>query len=154
MRPLAGANRPARLRMVVVLPAPLLPSTISPGSTAKEMPLTTSSAPYAMWRSLTSSKGIGGSQIGGDHPLVTLHRSGWSVGDHGAVVEHSHPVRDADDKVDMVLDQQHGHSGRPQLANDLRQQRDLFCHEAGRRLVEQQHLRPYRQRAGDFEQSP
>src|SRR5262245_66654240 len=98
MRPLAGGSRPARLRMVVVLPAPLLPrmSTISPGSIAKETPFTTSSAPYAMCRSLTSSTGMGGSQIGDDHALVTLSRGGRSVGDHGAIVEPPHPVRRRD----------------------------------------------------------
>src|SRR5437867_1901402 len=54
--PLLGGKMPARMRMVVVLPAPFGPRkpTISPTSTRNEMPRTASTAPKVLVRSRTS----------------------------------------------------------------------------------------------------
>src|SRR3989454_2798 len=54
--PLVGGKMPARMRMVVVLPAPFGPRkpTISPASTRNEMPRTASTAPKLLLRSRTS----------------------------------------------------------------------------------------------------
>src|SRR3989475_9054585 len=54
--PLGGGKMPARMRMVVVLPAPFGPRkpTISPASTRNEMPRTASTAPKVLVRSRTS----------------------------------------------------------------------------------------------------
>src|SRR2546428_2020619 len=54
--PLVGGKMPARMRMVVVLPAPFGPRkrTISPASTGTEMPRTASTAPKVLVRSRTS----------------------------------------------------------------------------------------------------
>src|SRR5205814_111554 len=54
--PLVGGKMPARMRMVVVLPAPFGPRkpTISPASTRNEMPRTASTAPKVLVRSRTS----------------------------------------------------------------------------------------------------
>src|SRR5947199_8063408 len=54
--PLVGGKMPARMRMVVVLPAPFGPRkpTISPASTRNEMSRTASTAPKVLVRSRTS----------------------------------------------------------------------------------------------------
>src|SRR2546422_7978996 len=58
--PVVGGKTPARMRIVVVLPAPLGPRkpTISPRSTRKEIPATASTAPKLLVRPLTSIIGV------------------------------------------------------------------------------------------------
>ena len=90
-------------------------------------------------------------EIGLDHLGIGLHLGGGAVGDHLAVVEHRDAVGHGHDHVDMMLDQDDGHAAIGEAADQLHQVLDLAMRQAGGGLVEQQQLRPQRQRARDLE---
>src|SRR2546422_1558917 len=116
MRPRVGESRPDTARSVEVLPAPLAPirQTNSPGCTTRSRPRRAATGPYAAWRSSRLSNGVrsgtitGGPQIGADDVRVRLDGGGRALGDHAAVVQHDHGVRDGHDHPHVVLDQEHG----------------------------------------------
>src|SRR5262245_48059372 len=62
MRPPVGLSRPAIMRMVVVLPAPLGPRNpwISPGATSRLTPSTAVNEPYFLTSASTAIIGSGG----------------------------------------------------------------------------------------------
>src|SRR3954466_4324328 len=83
MRPLLGSSTPRIMLMVVVLPAPLGPSspTISPGAIENDRPSTASVPPYALRRFETSridikKKGAGSSTAPGEFCTAELPRWG------------------------------------------------------------------------------
>src|SRR5438046_5733257 len=116
MRPRVGERRPDTARSVEVLPAPLAPirQTSSPGCTTRSRPRRATTGPYAAWRSSRLSNGVrsgavtGGSQVGADNVRVRLDGGGRACGDHAAMVQHDHGVRDRHDHPHVVLDQEHG----------------------------------------------
>src|SRR5918994_2107403 len=148
---------PEIARSIVVLPAPLAPSTatIWPSSTASETPCSARTGPYRAWTSLSSRsairrlrlglRGTGvlvGAEVGLDHRRVGSHLGGRSVRDLLAEVEHVHVVGDAHDEVHVVLDEQHGQL--PVLADLLDETAellDLLVVQPAGGLVEQQQPR-------------
>src|ERR1700752_625476 len=90
-------------RIVVVLPAPLAPSstTTSASSTYRSTPRSTWIGPYAASRPRTSSIRVTGSrsrrgapEIRLDDSLIVLHLGGRALGDLATEVEHDDPVGD------------------------------------------------------------
>ena len=69
-----------------------------------------------------------------------------------AVVEHRHPVADAHDELDVVLDEEDGDAGVADAADALDQVLPLGRVHAGGGLVEQQQARLGGQGAGDLHQ--
>ena len=63
MLPAVGVRTPSSMEMVVVLPAPLPPSspTVSPGATENVIPRTASTVPYDFFKSRTTMAGGRGS---------------------------------------------------------------------------------------------
>src|SRR5437667_11732859 len=82
---------------VVVLPAPLRPSSVttSPSATSKSMPCRMCDSPYQALRPFTSSRlGMPRSQIGLDHARVLGDRVVVPLGEDLAALEHRDPVRE------------------------------------------------------------
>src|SRR6185295_462230 len=76
------------------------------------------------------------------------------VGDLGAEVEHRHAVRERQEEMHVVLDEQHRDAARGDAADDLRQAIELGRREPGGGLVEQDQARLAREGARDLEQPP
>ena len=71
---------------------------------------------------------------------------------HPAADHHDDARGEAEHQLHVVLDEQHGDVAR-EAGDGGEQFRALLARHAGRRLVEQQHLRPGRQRQRDFEKA-
>ena len=95
---------------------------------------------------------LAGAQVGFQHGRIGGHLSGRSLCDHGAGVEHDHMVGDAHHQIHIVLDQDHGHAHGRELAQQRTDRRGVFRVQPCRRLIEREHARPDRERAGDFDQ--
>ena len=78
---------------------------------------------------------------------------GRPVGDQAPAVEHEHAVGDRADELHVVLDEQDRQPALAQVVEDVLQLPLLGRAQAGDRLVEQEHLRSLRERAGDREQA-
>ena len=87
-----------------------------------------------------------------DDGLVLLDGVRLAVGDALAVVEHRHPVAEAHDQFDVVLDEQDGDARVADAADAVDQVLPLGRVHAGGRLVEQQQSRLGGQGAGDLHQ--
>ena len=74
-------------------------------------------------------------------------------GDGSSGVEDDDVVGRAHDQRHVVLDQKHGDSGVGDPAQHGGERDLVGAHEAGGGLVEQQHLGPRRQRAGDLDEA-
>src|SRR6478609_7339883 len=91
---------PETARMVVVLPAPLAPSTTttSPPPTVRSISWSTLTAPYPARTPLSSSRevirSLAGAEVGLDHLGVLLHVSGHPIGDLAAELHRHHAVGD------------------------------------------------------------
>src|ERR1700681_4610670 len=103
---------------VVVLPAPLRPSSVttSPSRTSKFTPCRMWDSPYQACRSLTASKGVRVSSMPDPH-IGLAH---FGIGGHGVVVafrqypaarEHGDGVGNIGDHRKIMLDHQHGAVG-------------------------------------------
>src|SRR5919197_3817313 len=127
-------------RSVVVLPAPLAPSsaTISPSSTRSETPWSALIGPYrASTPRSSSSGGIVSSEICLDHLWVCPYVGGLAAGDQAPEVENVHVVADRHDEVHVVLNEQHGQvEVVAQLADDAHKLRHLLVVEPSGRLVQ------------------
>src|SRR6476469_8781170 len=91
MDPLVSGRIPEIARIVVVLPAPLAPSSVtsSPSSTDSEMPCSASIRPYATVMSLISSSGIvRHPQVGGDDRRIVADLVGHTFSDLLAELQH------------------------------------------------------------------
>src|SRR5690349_12139275 len=102
---------------VVVLPAPLRPSSVttSPARTSKVAPCSTCDSPYQACRSSTASSapsGMAHSQIGLAHLGVGRDAGVVALGEHPAAREHRDAVAEVGDHAEIVLDHQHGAVGR------------------------------------------
>src|SRR5215831_7916897 len=105
---------------VVVLPAPLRPSSVttSPARTSKVTPCSTCDSPYHACRfSIASSaaSGMTHSEIGLAHLGVRRHGGVVAFGEHAAAGEHRDAVAQVGDDGKIVLDHQHGAVGRHPL---------------------------------------
>ena len=91
-------------------------------------------------------------EIGGDHLRIVLNLGRRALGDRHAMIEHRDLLADVHHEIHVVLDQQNCQSETlPDFADRFGQLRFSRRVHAGRRLVEQQHLRLGRQRPDDFQ---
>src|ERR1700754_1515227 len=120
--PDVNGSSPDSARIVVVLPAPLEPNSVTslPSCTFNEMPCRARILPYCTTMSRTSSRTglwafcgslvcvIGHPQVRRDD-LGVLADLGWqAVGDLAAELQHDDAVGDTHDQSHVVLDEQHG----------------------------------------------
>src|SRR5262252_2487975 len=128
--------------IVVVLPAPLRPSSVttSPGSTSNVAPCSTWDSPYQACSPSTASSGaalgssMAGSEIGFAHTRMGRDRVVVALGHHAPAREHGDAVRQVRDHAQIVLDHQHGALGGDPL-DERRHALDVLVSHAGHRLV-------------------
>src|SRR5262245_10135323 len=147
--------------IVVVLPAPLRPSSVttSPENTSKSTPCRMCDSPYQACRPPTVRSGaprpgsaMADPQVGfldggiGRHRLVVAFRQ------DAAARQHRDAVGQVGDDAEIVLDHEHGAVGRHRL-DQRRDAVDVLVAHAGGGLVEQHHGRVERQRGGDLERA-
>src|SRR5713101_7680347 len=108
--PARGTSSPMIVRSVVVLPAPLLPVSVttSPRSTVKEMPRKARMLPQALWTVCRASKVERSpcAKIGFNHLWVTLDHTRRPFCQLGAIIEHRDPIGNAHDHFHVMLNQQ------------------------------------------------
>src|SRR5579883_3624461 len=136
---------------VVVLPAPLRPSSVttSPARTSKATPCSTCDSPYQACRSSTASSASSGlfsgmdrlvacflahSEIGLAHLRVRRHGRVVTLGEHAAAGEHRDAVAQVGDHAEVVLDHQHRAVGGDRL-DQGGDAADVLMPHAGGRLV-------------------
>src|SRR3954452_15788771 len=112
---------------VVVLPAPLRPSSVttSPWCTSNVTPCRMCDSPYQACRSLTESSGARTSSMAGPriarahvrflHLGIVRHRRIVALRQHPAARQHGDAVAEILDNAQIVLDHQHGAIGRDAL---------------------------------------
>src|SRR5882757_8372017 len=107
---------------VVVLPAPLRPSSVttSPGMTSKVTPWSTCDSPYQASSPSSASSGVVASriadpEIGFADQRVGRHRLVVAFSKHAPTGEHRDAVRELRDHAEIVLDHQHRAVGRNRL---------------------------------------
>src|ERR1051325_8793987 len=152
---------------VVVLPAPLRPSSVttSPAFTLKLTPCRMWDSPYHASRFSTASTGLPAAAAIGRSAIVTSGMPGSQIGFLDALVfcqlgimafrqhvtprQHRDDVGEIGDHTQIVLDHQDGVFRRDALdqRGDLV---DVFVAHAGHRLVEQHHFRVERKGGGDL----
>src|SRR6516162_10214332 len=147
---------PMTARNVVVLPAPLRPSSVttSPSPTAKLIPWRMCDSPYQACRSSTPNNrsGMAGPQVGFDHIRVLGDGSVVAFGEDPAAGQHRDHIGKVGHYREVMLDHQHRAICR-HLADQRRDPPDILLAEPGHRLVEQQHRGIERQSRGNFERS-
>src|SRR6266536_5167821 len=151
------------VRMVVVLPAPLRPSSTvtASGRIRSDTPCKMWCWPMWVWRSSTSRMlvsinlartGHAAAEVGRLDLEVLADRLGRAVGDQAAVLEHRDRVGQRHHHVDLVLDEQ-DRLVAPGLdaLDEADDGRHLFERHARGGLVEQQDLRLQRQQDAQLE---
>src|SRR5215472_169003 len=131
---------------VVVLPAPLRPSSVttSPTKTSKLAPWSTWDSPYQACSPSTASSGavlglsMAGSEIGLAHAGMGRDGVIVALGHHATAREHSNAVGQVGDHAEIVLDHQHRAVGRDPL-DERGHAVDVLVPHAGHGLIEQQH---------------
>src|SRR5260221_8060260 len=116
--PVRFSTMPITDLSVVVLPAPLRPSSVtsSPRPISKPTPCRMCDSPYQACRPSTLSKvsSMTGPDIGFDDGRVLRHGGVRALGQHLAARQHGDGVREVGDHGHVVLDHQHravaGHS--------------------------------------------
>src|SRR5690606_39835100 len=157
MTPRRAGKSPDKARRVVVLPAPLAPSStqISPLSTVKEMPLTASTWPYATARFSTSSSAIFiilvAAQVRFDDPGVLLDFCGRAFRDLLPVVQHRDAVGHFHYQVHIVFDEQHRDALVTDGADEADQLFGFLRVEARGGFVQHQQFRVQRQCPGNLQ---
>src|SRR3989442_10925211 len=113
-RSLIDPSRRATIPMidfsVVVLPAPLRPSSVttSPSRTSKSMPCRMCDSPYQALSPLTSSTlGMSCPQIRLNHARILGHGGVVAFGEDLAALEHGDAIRQRGDHREVVLHHQH-----------------------------------------------
>src|ERR1700722_1313839 len=134
---------------VVVLPAPLRPSSVttSPARTAKLTPCSTCDSPYHACRPSTARSApssmndpLADPEIGFAHFRIGRHARIVALGEHAAAGENRDAVAQIGDDTEIVLDHQDRAVHRDRL-DEGRDAPDVLVAHPGRRLVEQQHFR-------------
>src|SRR5580692_4412737 len=141
---------------VVVLPAPLRPSSVttSPASTWKLTPCSTWDSPYHACKLSTASSWEAGAltmphpHIGLAHFRIGGNRLVVALGENASAGQHRDAVGQRRHDAEIMLDHQHGAVHRHRL-DEARDAVDVFMAHAGGRLVEQQHFGIERQRGGE-----
>src|SRR2546425_86640 len=138
MHPAAGRSNPITDESVVVLPAPLGPSTptISPSRTSSETPLTAATPPYRVSSPSTLSTTGLPSEVGFDDTLVGLDLAGRAFGDLLPEVQDGDPIGDAHHEVHRVLDEEDRRAELAQAPDVLREPLELQRAHARGRLVQ------------------
>src|SRR4051812_38830892 len=111
IEPCRRATMPMIDLSVVVLPAPLRPSSVttSPSATSKSMPCRMCDSPYQALIPLTSRRlGMPGSQIGLDHASILRDGVVVPLSEDLAALEYGDPVRKRRHHRQVVLDHQDG----------------------------------------------
>ena len=85
----------------------------------------------------------------GADPLVPQELLGRAVGEDPAALEKDHPVREGEERVELVLDDQHGRPLGPESLEDAEEPLRPLLVELGGRLVQDQDRRPEREGRGD-----
>src|SRR5262245_19192965 len=110
--PLRFSTMPMTDFNVVVLPAPLRPSSVtsSPLPISKPTPCRMWDSPYHACRAstLSSVSAMAGAHVGFDDRRILRHRLVWSLGQHLAARQHGDGVGEVGDDGHVVLDHQHG----------------------------------------------
>src|SRR6185295_2089202 len=127
---------------VVVLPAPLRPSSVttSPGRTSNVTPCRMCDSPYQACKPSTASNGwpdasvMARPHIGLAHVRIVRHRRVVALGEHAAAREHGDAVGERRDDAQVMLDHQHG-AVRRCLLDQCRDAVDVLVTHAGGRLV-------------------
>src|SRR5690606_35728658 len=142
--PAVARTSPIMVRSVVVLPAPLRPSStvVSPAGTSNVTPCKMWNRPMCAPKSRTSSmldmlcpqiRGLN-LTVGDDFPRRPL-------GQKLAVLQHRNAVRDVEHDVHLVLDQQDGQLGRaPDAFDDFHDAGHVLAGNPGGGLIQQQDL--------------
>ena len=154
MLPSRGGVRPMIERMVVVLPAPLRPSSATSSPSRTCMRDAVQDVAFAV---------IGVDVFRDEHRVMRRLRDrptaradwrrfpGVALRQHGAVIQHGDPVGDAEDDVHVMLDEQHGDFlVLVERADQLGHVVGLLIAHAGGRLVQQQQFRLAGERDADF----
>ena len=146
-------------RSMVVLPAPLAPTTesVSPSSTVERHAaergqvavrhLDVRSSRRLMTASLLAEIGLDDAPVAGD-------LGGRPLGELLAVVQHDEPVGERHDRLHHVLDDEQAHAGGVHAADERDDLVDLRRIEPGHDLVEQEELRPGGEAARHLEPLP
>src|SRR6266540_6625004 len=106
---------------VVVLPAPLRPSSVttSPARTSNATPCSTWDAPYQACSPSTVSNGaelsMADPEIGFAHRRIGRDGLVVAFGQHPPARQHGDAVGEVGDHAEIVLDHQHGAVGRHRL---------------------------------------
>src|SRR3954453_3273587 len=126
---------PMMARKVVVLPAPLRPSSVttSPSPTVNVIPCRMCASPYQACRSATLSSvlcsaapsGMAGPHIGLDHFRVLRDRRVVAFRENAAARQHGDGVGEIGDDREVVLDHEHGAVGGD-LLDERRDARDVL----------------------------
>src|ERR1700730_14954436 len=143
---------------VVVLPAPLRPSSVttSPAATWKWAPWSTWDSPYQACSASTASKGavaglsMANSEIGFAHARVGRDRLIVALSEHAAAREDGDAVREVGNHAEIMLHHQHG-AGSGDRLDESADAIDVFVPHACHGLVEQKHLGVERQGRGDLQ---
>src|SRR5712691_11757691 len=139
-------SMPESARRVVVLPAPLAPSSvvIAPASSRKRR--RGPALRGASWSFVDLPK-VGANDVG-----IVLHRLGRAFGDLAAEIERHDLVGNGHDEAHVVLYQQNGDAALvADLADQRAELRHLALRQAAGRLVEQEKLRPHHERARELD---
>src|SRR5437879_1691277 len=149
MVPLRTGKSPMMLSIVVVLPAPFLPTrhTDSASRTWSDTPLRTWAGPRKVLIRSTSSIAPGPEEVGGDL-LVVPDLVGGAVRQDRALVHGDDPRAVPEDHVHVVLDDDGRDPARPHhRRDDVHDRRLLARADAAGGLVEEEELGP--ERVGD-----
>src|ERR1700722_10537016 len=167
--PLRARTMPEMVRLSVDLPTPFEPSTatISPGSTFRSTPHSTSVSPYPAHSARMSRSGsgdvvsmdmrvpnLGGSavtEIGFDVHRIGNNLRRTALRDDAALGEHEHVFGEAHHRLHHMFDHQQGNAARRQRADHRHDVADFRRVEPGKDLIEQKKLRPGRERARELE---
>src|SRR5438552_6896690 len=110
--PVRGFTMPMIDFMVVLLPAPLRPTTVtnSPARTSRSTPCSTCDSPYQASRpfTLSSASGMLGPQVGRHHGGILRDALVVAFGQDFAAGQHGDALRQAGDDAEVVLDHQYG----------------------------------------------
>src|SRR5919112_3453789 len=138
MAPSRRRRIPMMARKVVVLPAPLRPSSVmvSPSRMSRSTPCRTWLSPYQALRPRTSRRGASvmfGSHIGLAHAWIRTDGIVGSVRQDLAARQNRHPVAEIGHDVQVVLDHQDGSVPR-NAPNEIGDAPDILVAHAGHGL--------------------
>src|SRR4051812_2462445 len=147
--------KPIRVSSKVLLPTPFRPSTarLPRSGIAKLMSSSTTASPYPARTLLNERRASAmrrASQVNLADARIGRNLLGRAFEQDAAADHHDDAAREPKHQLDVVLDEQNGDVLR-QAGDGAEQLGAFLARHAGGGLIEQQHLRPGRQRQRDFE---